>query len=222
MRTMISFVVVLASACGGTRAPSPADDYIKATAEVAALLCESIDRCCTADERSPLATTLGFTTPAECATAFVAAASAVENEIQSGAVGVDHAALDACLAEARRPGCIGLASLQATCARALIGQLANDAACTDDHECVSGWCRAGATEARACARVPALGQPCTERCPTGTYCRHDATSDTCSVVLADGAGCSLDEDCASGTCRDADPATNRLGTCDAGATCDGV
>ncbi len=73
--------------------------------------------------------------------------------------------------------------------------------CTTDANCVSSAYCAFAADGSTCVARLADGSSCataTTACQSTSYC--DSTSETCKPLLADGAVCSIDTQCASSVC----------------------
>jgi hypothetical protein len=158
MRTspILALVSVLAlAACGDEGPPSDAEHYAAATREVAAAWCGAVARCCDAAELAPIAAEFGFTSPEQCAGTFVAKAAAVEERLRAGQVQLDREAMAACQRELAAATCGQFAAIEATCARAVRGAIANGDACDDDGVCASGWCgEASEDSPRTCKGRP--------------------------------------------------------------------
>ncbi|MBP8807929.1 MAG: hypothetical protein KBG48_32305 [Kofleriaceae bacterium] len=227
MRTspILALVSVLAlAACGDEGPPSDAEHYAAATREVAAAWCGAVARCCDAAELAPIAAEFGFTSPEQCAGTFVAKAAAVEERLRAGQVQLDREAMAACQRELAAATCGQFAAIEATCARAVRGAIANGDACDDDGVCASGWCgEASEDSPRTCKAVPAVGEPCGTRCVAGAVCQPTGVGDpVCVATLADGAACQVDGQCSGGRCAGAIPAAGTAGVCASAPVCDGV
>ncbi|MHB8417795.1 MAG: hypothetical protein ACYDCL_06950 [Myxococcales bacterium] len=73
--------------------------------------------------------------------------------------------------------------------------------CSTDPSCTTGWCAgADAGVLGTCTAPPTAGQPCAEGylCAAGDYC---ASSGQCAALLAQGATCSDNVECQSGSCN---------------------
>lgn len=223
--TLIPFVCVLTlAACGDEGPPSDAEQYAAATREVAAAWCGAVARCCDAAELAPIAAEFGFTSPEQCAGTFVARATAVEERLRAGHVRLDREAMAACQSQLAAATCGQFAAIEATCARAVRGAIADGGACEDDGMCASGWCGEPADDgSRACAAIPAVGEPCGTRCVAGAVCQPTGLGDpVCVATFADGAACQVDGQCSGGRCAGAIPAAGTAGVCASAPVCDGI
>lgn len=223
--TLIPFVCVFTlAACGDEGPPSDAEHYAAATREVASAWCGAIARCCDAAELAPIAAEFGFTSPEQCAGTFVGRAAVVEERLRAGQLRLDREAMAACQQQLAAATCGQFAAIEATCARAVQGAVADGGACDDDGVCASGWCGEPSDDGgRACKPVPALGEPCGARCGAGAVCQPTGSGEpVCLATFADGAACQVDGQCTGGRCAGAIPAAGTAGVCATDPLCDGT
>jgi hypothetical protein len=73
----------------------------------------------------------------------------------------------------------------------------NDGACESYLDCTSGYCVMG-----TCKPIPKVREPCPSgECAIDLRCAPETA--TCVGLVAKGGGCSADDECESGACRDA-------------------
>lgn len=114
-----------------------------------------------------------------------------------------------------------------SCDDPFTGQVAIGGVCANDVDCVSKLCDGdqvdfeGNVTTGVCAQMPSNGQACVDNtCGDGLFCDNTGGSPRCQPKLADGSGCSSDDDCTSGSCNGA--SGGQGGTCGASMTCDGL
>jgi hypothetical protein len=100
----------------------------------------------------------------------------------------------------------GNTSLAGTCQPFLIPKVANDGACSEDDECTSDNCvQTSSSMDGTCQALPGAGEPCDGNCIDGSYCGYASgeTMETCIALVANGAPCTVDDECTSGYCDSA-------------------
>jgi hypothetical protein len=99
------------------------------------------------------------------------------------------------------------------CDAMLTPKVAKGGACTQSYECTTDYCKgATSTADGACDDLPGVGAECTDECAEGYYCDTSGTTNVCAAKKANGADCTDDDECTSGTC--ATTCTTPAPTCD--------
>lgn len=209
LRLISTFALVLGlvlglAACGDDDGDGlPLEDLEE---ELLGQLCERMVRCGV------------YADDAACRADFGALIGGLVSQVESGRVDYDAELAARCLEAAAGASCDRTAEenreqLQ-VCVDALKGTVADGAQCFNDQECISEECEVETCNMACCAGVcgrtivpAAIGQACPDlACVNGAYC---STQGTCAALLAAGASCNDDEECAYGlfcngtTCVDA-------------------
>lgn len=203
--------------------------------EMGATMCAKMVECCTMAELEE--ELLGASNQQECE-AFYAGfigqllIPVLEDSVADGRLVYDGDQMRTCLDAIAAIECSELrATLESgpsgTCDNPFTGQVAMGGACANDLDCVSAFCNGdqvdfeGNVTMGVCAQMPSNGQACVDNtCGDGLFCDYTGGSPTCRPTLADGSGCSSDDDCTSGSCNGA--SGGQSGTCGASMTCDGL
>lgn len=236
MRNLVSlgFVCCLVgSACGGG-----GDDAValaELDTEMGATMCAKMVECCTTAELEE--ELLGASNQQECE-AFYAGfigqllIPVLEDSVAAGRLVYDGEQMRTCLDALAAIECADLrAALESgpagSCEDPFTGQVAIGGMCANDVDCVTELCNGdqvdfeGNVTMGVCAQMPSNGQACVDNtCGAGLFCDYAGGSPTCQPELADGSGCSSDDDCTSGSCNGA--SGGQSGTCGAPSTCDGL
>ncbi len=235
-------VCALLVACAGDDssgggAPIALDDLGTHLAEVS---CQKLFECCTDAEIMKEFMNITYmgqpiTTEEQCV-AFTAgffnglALPQWQASIAAGRMEYDASAAGGCVSASASLSCSeyaalssgnGNTSLAGTCEPFLIPKVANDGACSQDDECTSNNC-VGATSSTdgACKPMPGPGEACDGSCVDGYYCGYadGQTMETCIAFKANGAQCTVSDECTSGYC-DSTASPSVCGT--KAPTCDG-
>ncbi len=146
--------------------------------------------------------------------------------IAAGRMEYDAAAAGGCVSASASLSCSeyaalsngsGNTSLAGTCQPFLIPKVENGGACSDDEECTSDNCvQTSSSMDGTCQAMPGAGEPCDGSCIDGYYCGFASgeTTETCLALVANGAPCTLDEECMSGYCDSTDLCGTEAPTCD--------
>lgn len=220
-------VCVLLFGCGGDddgRGGYGTVELDNLGAELAAVSCSKQFECCTDAEIMELFDGLTYdgqpiTTEEQCvafANAFYTtfAVGAYKASLEKGRIEYDGAAAAECVAALERLSCSeianggGLSLAPVSCRPFIVPKVADDGACLQDYECISGNCMGesnslGETPTDGtCRPIPMQGQECDDTCADGLYCDFDisANAETCQPLQPNGAECFYDSVCQSDYC----------------------
>lgn len=215
MRNLTLLISTLAIACGGDDGGGGGNLGIDELGDtLGSTTCSKIFECCSDAEVMDMFDGIDppITTAAECTQFYNALINGlflgqVQDAVDRGTI-VYHGDLAAdCLAAFRALDCSELDSISDPpidgCEEIFEGQLADDAECVTDLECVSGFCDGDSLngDPGVCRTRPGDGDPCTTfDCADGFYCDNSGAEGVCAPAQADGADCSFDEDCQSDNC----------------------
>ncbi len=174
--------------------------------ELAAVGCEKIYDCCSADEREGQIF-IGSDVD-ECTSTMGALFSLISGQItaseKKGRVKYDGAAAAACMDQARAASCAEYDTME--CSTGITPLVAKGGACTENMECIDGICIGDDDSADpevegTCGAALADGEDCVDD--------DDCSSEQCDFVdgkcvpkLPDGESCFSDDECESGGCVD--------------------
>lgn len=126
---------------------------------------------------------------------FDAYARRLETSHLRGRIAYDGEKLKQCLAHIANETCADAAARLSAgpapgsdCDTWIVPHVGLGGMCSDDHECMSGYCNGRAAAPKGglsdgtCAPLPDVGQPCTDTCARGATC--DASSDAPKCVAA--------------------------------------
>ena len=194
-----------------------------------AAYCAKAFDCCTAAEIPQFFEGASITDEPGCVmfytNVFGALTATYQASIDAGKLVYSSSAASQCVSALRAQACPDFASahdpLQNECSNPFMGQVAANAACNFDEECVSGYCEGdvqfGTPRPGVCKSLPGSGAMCPDfDCAEGFQCQ----SGTCMALKADGASCYGGDECASGGCNGA--SGNTAGMCGVANTCNGM
>ena len=213
MRTILALAVIL-GACGGGGGGGGSVAIGDFGTQLSDTLCKKAFTCCTQLQLSTLfQSTTTLTTTAQCDTYVDAnitgfAIPRYMASIAAGRVTYDGAAASACLDAISSATCpqFGIdesgGAIPAVCAGFLVPAVAAAGACTQNYECTTGYCHGAVTAPTQmdgqCEADPTMGQACDSTCAAGLYC--DQSTLKCLARKADGASCTIGNECTSGGC----------------------
>jgi len=195
--------------------------------ELAKSSCSKLSECCTAEEFKTQ--TLGADTEAKCEQVLggftTLGFGAINDSVHTGRVIYHSDKVRACLDAAAAASCVAYGADSGAGITACEGvfepKVAIGGQCGNDIDCTTKYCSGDSIDLNGkitygvCANGPTAGMPCDHGdCATGLSC----DGSTCAAPRADGAACTLDEQCTSNGCND--DAQGR-GTCGVRTTCDG-
>lgn len=224
---------ILLLGCGGDDGVSgenvPPDQLAEALGPVT---CAKLFECCTAEE--VMEQLLGAETVEECEQFYLAFIGSffepvLEDSIAEGRVVYHGEIIGGCIDAYAALSCPEMSAVLAGdgpfqgCGDPFEPQVALGGECANDFDCIDGFCpdasvdfETGEITYGTCVGIPAIGDPCVDNeCGDDAYCETTAEGDTCEARLANGSGCTFDDDCESDFCTDA-------GMCAENMTCDGV
>jgi len=233
MRISIA-VAVICSACGGGSGSGGDVTPDELPAELAGVTCAQLTACCTTEEFMNEA--LGADSEQECRALFTGfaglLADVLNDSIAAGRVVYHGDRMADCIDAISTLSCTEFQQANGgpfpngACQDPFEGQVAIGGECANDFDCTSEYCSGdmldfdGNITFGACADAPLAGDPCDNNdCAEGAFCDFTAGMPTCEALLADGSGCTSDNQCASDSCNGADGGSP--GTCGAPTTCDG-
>lgn len=206
------------SGCGGVHG-IPVDST---STQIAQTVCPKAYECCTQSQL--MGNSSAGTDEASCESMtksdFAGNLEAVQASQDQGRATFDNAKLQACLNTIRSASCDTLDMTNHLmgipgCDSFVDPLVAIGGACSNDYECVDGWCQQPTDMSGgdgACQPHAQLGQSClTATCEAGLTCDVAATDETCVQPGALGAACTDPLQCASVNCSMTDATTP--GTC---------
>lgn len=160
--------------------------------------------------------------------------AAIEGGITAGKIKYDGGkageCIDAFAGASCNPGDQGNRTTPQACLDAIKGTIADGGACANDNECISQSCNNPTCSMACCPGTcdatqtkAAIGAACNPgACVDGAFCKAAATGtgSTCTALVAAGAACNVDDECAFGTvCLGATGATTCVKPAAKGAAC---
>ncbi len=219
-------LLVLSTACGQVHSTIPVDTTAR---DIAQSVCSSAYRCCTLAQlmNNDAAGTSVATATQDCtadsapceqaceartAENFRNELSGVQRSVDQRRAVYEQAKVDACLAKIRSSSC---ETINVTnhltgvpgCESFVTPLVAVGGGCTNDYECIDGWCRQPTppeTGDGTCAPLARVGEACAAgNCAPGLACDpkgSDPADDVCVQAGDVGAVCSDAFECKSGAC----------------------
>jgi hypothetical protein len=201
--------------CGGVSG-IPID---QTATDIATTVCPKAWSCCTADQLS--GNSAAGTSEADCEVqtkqSFVNQLSTLQRSVDQKRATYQSSKLDSCLATIKSSSC---AALDVTnhlagisgCATFTTPLVATGGACSQNYECVDGWCNVPMNSSNGdgvCAAFVGTGESCAAgggvSCGPGAVCDiegtvDDSSDDLCETVSDDGGACTDDLQCTSLNC----------------------
>lgn len=219
MRTISACItsIIFGLGCGGDDGGGGNIALADLGTELGELTCAQLFECCNDAELMEMFEFINppITNVAECVefyNAFITGllTGPAQEAVERGSLIYNGGLAADCLAQVRNLSCEELngfeePALATDCENIFEGQLADGESCVTDLECTSAYC-SGETldgEPGTCATKPGDGEPCLDfECADGLHCDNSGGGEgVCAPALADGADCTFDDDCQSGTCE---------------------